>query len=205
MKRVFSLVRVNTHHYTEDFVPLDGDIKKVDIVDKSIDNGINPLMRNDYFLCGRAVHPENLPAKMKVVGAKHKLADYIRFGPRFICSDAFRETVEQVEPGVHQFEPVELVWKNGATAGNYFFVVFCNRISAIDESLTYPPLVGPAKRWRPERKGEDRLVFSADRVAQNHFFYNLGLEGYPLCSGEAHDALTNTELTGFRFDAAEVA
>jgi len=205
MKRVFSLVNANTHHYTEDFVPLDGDIKKIDIVDKSIDNGINPLMRAQYFLCGWAVHPENLPTKMKVVGAKHKLADFILFGRRLICSDAFRAVVEQVEPGVHQFEPVELVWKNGATAGNYFFLLFCNRISAIDENLTHPPLVGPAKRWRPERKGEDQLVFSADSVAQNHFFYNLGLEGYPLCSGEAHDALTDTELTGFRFDEAEVS
>ena len=86
MKRVFSLVNANTHHYTEDFVPLDGDIKKIDIVDKSIDNGINPLMRAQYFLCGWAVHPENLPTKMKVVGAKHKLADFILFGRRLILS-----------------------------------------------------------------------------------------------------------------------
>ena len=194
-----------THHHNEIIDPIDGDLKKVDIVDQSIDNGINPLMRTYYFHCGRPVHTEHLPTKLRVSGARHELADYISFRRVFICSEKCREAIESVEPGVHQFEPVELVWKNGEAAGKYFFLIYCNRVFAIDEELTTPPLVSSEKIWMPQNKGEDRLVFSSERAAQNHFFINAGLEGSPFCSGVAKDAILNAGLTGFDFKQRDVS
>ncbi|TJV04208.1 MAG: DUF1629 domain-containing protein, partial [Mesorhizobium sp.] len=54
----------------------------------------------------------------------------------FFVSGKFREVVEKLEPGLHQFVPVELLWKDGSHAASYFWFYPCNRIDGMDREQT---------------------------------------------------------------------
>jgi hypothetical protein len=145
-----------------------------------------------------------LPRKLCVVGARHRLPDLINYRGGYVCSDAFRDIVETLEPLIHQFESVDLVWKNGDLAAKYFYFIPCNRLFAVNEDLVFPPLRGKSKIWVADPKGNSRLVFLPDCIAEHHFWVDASLEGFLKCSGQAHDAIVSADLAGVAFRENEV-
>jgi hypothetical protein len=51
------------HGYYVDFDPLDGDVRKIKLLDETPDEGVNP--RGRAFAAGRAVDPANVPTKVQ--------------------------------------------------------------------------------------------------------------------------------------------
>ena len=74
---------------------------------------------------GFEVPEECLAPVVKIVNGR-RLLDYNELGSTVIpvVSQRFKDAVEQVEPGVHQFTPVEVLQKNGAlaTGGPYYYL-----------------------------------------------------------------------------------
>ena len=49
------------------------------------------------------------------------------------CSAALRDAIEELEPGIHQFVPVDLFWKDGAPTGERVFLMNAGqKIESID-------------------------------------------------------------------------
>ncbi|MBO6868599.1 MAG: hypothetical protein JJ877_16280, partial [Thalassococcus sp.] len=88
---------------------LEGDINDIRLIDPTLDDGT--LITKEGLGVGRPMMAEGMPTKVvrKGVGLKIKpLVDAEAFYGQLLVSDAFKEIVEELEPGVHQFFPMEL-------------------------------------------------------------------------------------------------
>nr|WP_296722382.1 DUF1629 domain-containing protein [Erythrobacter sp.] len=69
-----------------------------------------------------------------------------------MVSDRFRHCVEMLEPGVHQFFRVDILWQDESFAAKRYFMVVCNRLDAIDRGLTTMRFKGVL--WEPVTGGQ---------------------------------------------------
>lgn len=83
------------------------------MVDKSPDRSATRIMKMDAFWSGRRIETEHLSKKMRPKNRKGNLPDYAVYRIAQVCSERFREVIEAHDPGVHQFEPVQIIWKDG--------------------------------------------------------------------------------------------
>lgn len=62
---------------------------------------------------GAGSKPSIFRKKMRPKNRKGNLPDYAVYRIALVCSERFREVIEAHDPGVHQFEPVQIIWKDG--------------------------------------------------------------------------------------------
>ncbi|MCP4079957.1 MAG: hypothetical protein GY743_06900 [Planctomycetaceae bacterium] len=76
---------------------------------------------------GLPFHPADQAARDVVIGKKWKvLPDFFSINGEFGVSQAFKDLLEEMEPGVHQFFPLEIRRKDGGSVeGNYYVFVTC--------------------------------------------------------------------------------
>lgn len=194
--------------YRDEFKSLDGDIDAVDNIDKSVDIGINPPSYSSRFRCGRAVDTTRLPTKALAKGRKRKLADYFSMKLAQFCSPAFRDLVEELEPGVHQFEPLTLVWNDGSEAGRYFWFTPCQRIKTLHQELLYPPIYRKSGLWdqRDEsgvRVKNPRFVFSRQLIGNHHIWCDPQMDGMIYVSDRFEEMAKARGIAGIRFAEEE--
>jgi hypothetical protein len=141
---------------------LDGDINKIRPIDLTPDGGreILPIRAK----CGRRLEGDHMPTRIQIEGPKRKLTDF-REGIGTFVSSNFRAEVEKLEPGVHQFFPVEFVWKDGSHACHRFWFVPCNRLDSVDRNETTFEFRGV---WILDGSQDKSLVFSRSRIAGRH-------------------------------------
>ena len=76
--------------------------------------GPGSIMRADYFRSGNRLQTEHIPTQIRPKRKKGTLPDYAGHALAQVCSPAFRDVVDAHDPGLHQFVPVEIVWKDGS-------------------------------------------------------------------------------------------
>jgi hypothetical protein len=126
---------------------------------------------------GLPVEPDNLPKRLKWGHGELKkgIPDFEKYFGIFIASDNFRRVVERHEPGVHQFVPVEITWKNGGTSIPYYWLYPCNRFDSINDALTTfeaRESEGRPKRWMHRPGG--KLVFDLGKIGGTHMWLDRG-------------------------------
>ena len=95
---------------------------------------------------GIPMDPDMVPRRYAVDLRPEALPEFFGMLIGYGVSDRFREKVEELEPDVHQFFPVELTAKDGLRPEKrYWFLHICNRVDAIDPEETTLPL-GPGNR-----------------------------------------------------------
>lgn len=190
------------------FDVLDGDLKKVEIIDKTIDIGVNPPMRAMTFRCGRRVYTEFLPKRVRPKKKKGKLPDYCGFSLTQICSQRFKDIVETLEPAVHQFEPVLIVWGDGTEDERpYYWFVPCVRVHSLDPETTYPPLnkwgsVCVAKEDGASYPRPFRYVFRSSILKDHQIFVEAAREGHFFCTESLKASVEAASITGVGFGEA---
>jgi len=128
----------------------------------------------------------------------------------FPCVNAkIKSIIEELEPDVHQFFPVQVVGKKKEPLDERWLWNVCNRIDSVDREHT--TWIQPrGKRWfhpdrvRPEDLPEDydrsvppKIVFSTERIGSAHFWRDPNLKRRDLyCSQSAGDALLSEAFTG---------
>ena len=80
---------------------------------------------------------------------------------RFVVSEKFRQVVERLEPGKHQFSAVELVDEAGGHLEDYFWFNPCERIDSVDREQTTHELTETGA-WRQLKGG--RYVFNLSQI-----------------------------------------
>ena len=81
-----------------------------------------------------AVRAEDVPTKMKLRRVYKKLpCMFVCDAPWMVC-DQFRDLVEQLEPNVHQFFPIDILDLKDEVVGDRFVLNICNKLDALDES-----------------------------------------------------------------------
>ncbi len=120
----------------------------------------------------------------------------------FGVTDRFRQKVEDLEPGVHQFFEVEISAKGGEQPKHrYWFLNICNRVDAIDQELTTLPLVHDGLLYSTEglSVGDDLgLVFRKEAVAGKCMWIDRRVIGTFFFSDELVAFVEENQLTETR-------
>lgn len=175
--------------------PLDGDISKVKIATAVTDGGKFPG-GGGFLLNGIWWETTYLPTKIKLGGRKRKLTDLYYVGFTWLVDDKFKTIVEELEPGVHQFVPVELLWNNGEHAASKYCFAPGNRIDSVhDEQTTIPRR---ANGWLIQGDG-GKFVFSNAKVGNRHVWIDMmfGPQVAYNVSDELVRRLQEAGVTGF--------
>jgi hypothetical protein len=173
------------------------------VVDQTPDGGAKlTTLPNE---AGRRVYPDSLP---KVIRWKSntKLQDLESAVNIKSVSIRLRDLIEEIEPGVHQFEPVKYTNKRKEVIEERWCWVICNRLDTVDRDKTNMVLKANAlgiTRWRDEGVFQPRIVFSVEAIRHAKFWYDRYLTGSALISDDAKDRIEAARMTGFRFTRAK--
>lgn len=171
---------------------LDGDQRKVVAIDLAPDEA--KILPSNSIFAGRPVDTTHLPTKVQQAGPKRKFKDISPDG-LYTVSEKFREVVEGLEPGVHQFVPVEFVWKDGTHAAKRYWYFPCNRLDSVDREKTTEELV-EGIRWRPTKK--PNFVFSRSQIGDCHLWRDKFMPpSYgPFISNSLYEAFMEAGIEG---------
>ncbi len=140
----------------------------------------------DWMKTGAAIDASILPKTLKLMSGAKKLHAFIpalACGP-FVASDEFRAIVETMEPGLHQFVPVEVVYKDGRVSDlPYFFVNIMQVLNSIRIENSNVYWVAPPNPHHPgalsQSAGPFKLTLNKTIVAGKHFWrerlFNYGV------------------------------
>lgn len=129
---VFQLNITLTQDYYVEYDALDGDMDAVKLMDYTPDEGGKP----EIFNGGRPIDPTHVPTKVRWKDRKRlPKADFDSSAWTDI-SDRAKQLIEQFEPGVHQFLPVEFYDIDGNFMESRWFYVCCNRLDTVDRNET---------------------------------------------------------------------
>ena len=161
---------------------------------------------------GRRLLSDPFPRLIIKDGPKRTISDYEPIlGGIPLVSNAFRLLVESIEPGVHQFEPLTVNWKDGSHAADMYLFIICKALDSIaadhvegvrekyelDDGRT---LLGPWKA--PNGFALKRPVFDLSIVGdvclwQDEFF--ITFPNQSCCSDVFKDAYDASGLVGAAF------
>jgi hypothetical protein len=163
---------------------------------------------------GYAVNPDTMPKRILWASGKYDVPDIL---PWFAVSPRFRDLVEQFEPGVHQFVPVDIYKERaGAPVATYYWFIVCQRIDSVDrEHTTFAwkapkdePEAGHWAEYIRDPMTRDfiavpnaRLVFNNLQVAGHHIWNDPHILtfGDRLCSDAFGKAALAANFSGLRF------
>jgi hypothetical protein len=200
------------------FVGIDGELSDVEVADLTPDEG-GPIMRSSWHV-GRAVKPDNVPTKLRRTGppvSRAKLLDVnAQTGSLDLVCQTFKDIVEEFEPDVHQFFPMTYYNSKGTEViGEGYFMVICQRMSTLHETLCVPPLdergryLTPSIRQSPEYQASDKMldkkVFSPKKIGSHHMWRDLKSPGECMFSNALGERLIAANLSGLVFRTYEEA
>jgi hypothetical protein len=153
---------------------------------------------------GSPILSEVMPRRLRLLRGK-KMYDFLSLqGAGFMVSSRFKDAVEELDPGRHQFFPVTVEDKNGAVVpGEFFLFNIVGRIDSIIEERSnlepvgrglidnwgYTPKVGPWRCALDERVIDRRAGWVEERYGGRWFI-----------SDRLADLLRARKMTGFSLD-----
>ncbi|WP_350149496.1 imm11 family protein [Roseitalea porphyridii] len=177
--------------------PLDGDIDKVQPLDLTPDEGrrIKPTPTNQ----GRPLDMTHMPTRWRIGGRKRDLVDVQPGRSSLLVDEKLKTCVEALEPGVHQFFPIELVWKDGGHAASRYWFNVCTRLDGIDPEKTNLEFKGI---WMGSGKPGEELWFSRKKIGGHHIWIERFMTYAPpprFISAELKQALETAGVTGLNY------
>jgi hypothetical protein len=207
---VYGLNIVSANEFLYGAEKLDGNFSAIRSIDQAEDGGVDC----ESVSGGRRCHTEHFPSRMRWKGPKGPLIGDFNQNGLLNVSVRGKAFIEQFEPGIHQFVPVDYVTKEGDLLEKRYFWVVCNRIDSIDrDKTTFISLWG--KIWRsiadvardypedlPEGtdpKAVSKFVFSLSAIGSAHVWRDQHDDlGGVWLSREFGDALKDSDLTGHK-------
>lgn len=150
---------------------------------------------------GRRVKPESVARVIRRY-TKRKLLDYEN---QFVgsVSARFRDLIEEIEPGVHQFLPLRVIGKDDELLEDRWTWIICNRLDSVDRERSTGEL---DRRVYGARKGVPfRLVFSLEAIGRAKFWRDKHYSIGRLATDEVKERLVAERITGVRFIHQEQA
>jgi len=210
---VFGLNVKPEHGYYVEVAALDGDLKLVEIADKTPDGGL-PLNRNYLWSAGRAVDPTHMPTRMEWRDRKKNPIPDVDNGLVLNVSDRAKALIEQFEPEIHQFLAVEYFDTHGRRLERRWFFIANRRIDSLDHRMT-TMILEDGVCWTPAsdvlRRAPDqipsgfdvnapsKMVFNRAQIGDAHIWCDKHLlNGGPFISDAFAKARKSTGMTGLR-------
>jgi hypothetical protein len=148
------------------------------------------------------VVPDSVPKVIRRYG-KRKPQDFENQWVATV-SDRLRRLLEEIEPEVHQFEPLRYEDEKGVLLEERWFWQVCNRRDSVHRELSEVRLDGVV--WRPSGKGPGwNVVFDLQRIGDAKFWCDKHLNIGRMIMDEVHASLLGARVTGMRFTRYEQA
>jgi hypothetical protein len=197
------------------FQPTNDDYLQIEVEDPTPDGGLF-MDGGDTLTSGRRIKPDHVPRQMKLDGGT-VIADYTSYNGFLCVTDKFKNVVEAVEPGVHQFIPFEAVGTGKKHLANLWIMVVCNRLDSVDRDHTtlilyrnhmwIPAQDVPSEHWPSSYDPSKpvKLVHNLSKIGDHHLWYDkhIGYQKRPLASNELVEALKISGVTGVSFHERE--
>ncbi len=210
MQKVYTIYWKQPEEYTSDLRVLDGDFKQVyptgfefNPVTNSVRIDDSPRLRKQWGYQGLPVDMTHAPTMVQYKGRSEEMADLMMTSDWFLASERFRGVIEDLEPGKHQFQPVELVDKSSNHLADYFWFVPCARVDGMDRDHTTHDFREGSGFWMHSPKG--KFVVSLRQTADHHLWIDprMGVFRLPFISPELKNALERAGLEGVGFHEIE--
>lgn len=157
----------NDEIYSHPYRACDGDVSKISPVDLSQDDGVR--IRPGSAYSGRAILPDNVPTIIELSGPKRKIPDVYQ-AVVLAVSENFKAAVEKLQPGVHQYFPIELLWEDGSLAAQRYWFVPVGRLDSVDRNETTYEFRG---LWDISSGRDKELVFNRSQIGGRHVWIDM--------------------------------
>lgn len=180
----------------------EGKSGELELEDMTPDGGVG--LRVSRWASGRRAKPESVPKVIRWM-SKRPLLDYEGAYIGTAVSDRFRALIEEIEPGVHQFEPIRFITKDGAPLADRWFWQICNRIDSVHRGLSNLVLMEGAVWTPPEKPEVPRSVFALSSIGSAQFWHDKHTTSGVFVSDAAKEAIEAARITGVHFNHREQA
>ena len=159
------------------------------------------FVKKEWAYQGLPVDLTHAPTRIQYQGKRSEIVDLMMTANWFFMTEKLKTIIEELEPGVHQFKPVELVSKTGEHLGDYYWFVPCNRVDSMDREHTTHEFYRE-REWSPINNG--KYVVSLKQTAGYHLWIDPRLHfGTVYISQTLHDAIVAADLSGIGFNEYE--
>lgn len=179
---------------------VNGEISELELEDTSPDGGVGLNLARSFS--GRRVIPSSVPKKIRWC-SRRQLQDHEDVVKRTV-SDRLRILVEEIEPEIHQFIPVEFVDNIGAHLAYRYFWQVCNRIDSVHHEKTNWILKNGVV-WFPPADEKPHLVFDLSKVGDAKFWHDKHRTEGPYIIDEVRNRLEDGGITGIKYHYYEQA
>lgn len=142
--------------------------------------------------------PDHMPTKLQRIGRGlgiFPLLDVDSFAGCLLVNQTFKDILEELEPGVHQFFPMEIFIKD-EKVGDRYWLNICNRLDSYDRTRTYP--LNERGFWKPTRENPGAQVFSVAAIGSHHAWHDK-FEPGTFISDTLAERLKAAGLTGITY------
>ncbi len=169
------------------------------VEDQTADGGIH--VNVEPGLSGRRIKPESVARVIRRFG-RRRLLD---FEGQFVATvnDRFRRLIEEIEPGIHQFEPVRYIGRDDELLEERWFWQVCNRLDTVDRERSN----GEIRRvtYGPRKGVPMRVVFNLEAIGRAKFWCDKHYTPGRLITDEVHERLIAERVTGLQYHRYEQA
>lgn len=172
---------------------LDGDPLKVEYVDPTPDLGYSEgFFDRGQLNYGRALKPDHMPTKMIRLSKKEPVPDiFMAYGFYIVCQE-FKECVERAEPSVHQFFPIDIVWKDKTVMRKMYIFNICSRICGVDPALSTARFY--SKNLKSYELDTGNIVFNYRLIGNHHAWKDRQVYGGLFLSNKLHQDLKHAGI-----------
>lgn len=166
--------------------------------------GAPPLLNQGF-----PIDPSKVATKGYLNSRHKRLPDLFNANGSIAVCQAFKASVEELEPGVHQFFPIAFFDKKGETVpgnGPYFLLNILHKFDAVfvEKSnvkwIDVDPKNYPGLKSLHRAKGPWQLVMSRPQIAGRHLWLPIKmLSSERYCSDQVIEAVEMKKLKGFRY------
>lgn len=164
----------------------------------------NPDFRN-VLEWGVPIEGEHMPKEYFFKGPVRQIADFNNMWGSALVSQKFKDVVEALEPGIHQFFPVKAYWPGKKPVEDKFYWFhICTALDSVSEEASnldarkviYSPVYEKevTRGWR--NYNNENLVFSASDIEGLHLWQDRFLVIGPWGSGAFKNACEVNDITG---------
>ncbi|WP_146006567.1 imm11 family protein [Bradyrhizobium forestalis] len=191
----YSLGKTEVEFFQEDKPPLDAFFDRTDAYPGTIIRAT--------WVSGTILSPDVMPRRVRLIRGEAMYDWLVVRGGATLVSSRFRDAVEQLDPGRHQFFPVVVEDKKGrAWPGSFFIFNVVGRIDSIIEDRSSFKVTGRGQieNWSYQRVGPWQCTLNATVIGDRACWIEHHHSECWFISDRLAALLQERGLTGFRLD-----
>lgn len=144
--------------------------------------------------------------RVRVTSDHKALEPMVPLGRRHAVSQSIRDFIETIEPGVHQFIPVEVTFSNGeAPTEKYYLANICNLVDAVDKANSRMKKSSYGSKFIVTGSSNAKVVLNKSAINEMALWIDSSITGMNFMSDDLYEKLQSEKCTRFDFIEAQIS